>query len=380
MPAMVAGSMLRALAAGLGLAALALAPPGAAADRLRAVAASGGGAELSVDFAPAEGLRAGAFAVLALADPPRVAVDLPLTDWAIAPPAPPPGALWRGLRYGLAAPGRSRLVLDLAAPAQVTAARLTPLPGGARLTLLLAPADAAMADPPAAPAPRAQAGLVIAIDPGHGGPDPGASRGGLVEKTLTLDFARDLAAALAAAGHRPVLTRQADIGVSLRARLALARAAGAQALLSIHADAAPQPEVEGASVYTLSARASDALAAALAQGDARAERLAAAVFPGLEAGLAVPLTDLARRETAQDGAALGDALLGALGRRVPVLPGRPLRAAGFQILTAPDIPAALVELGFLSSAADRARLTDPAWRAEAVAALVEGLEAWARGR
>lgn len=306
-----------------------------------------------------------------LDDPPRLLVDLPLAEWRAAPAAPQAAGLARGLRWGLARPGVSRLVVDLGAPAHLAASRVTPEGDGALLTLRLAPGWASAPPPTEGPARP-----VVALDPGHGGLDPGAVRDGLVEKALTLAFARDLAPLLEAKGFAVVLTREGDETVGLASRLARARAAGAAALLSLHADAAPQPHVAGVSVYTLSARASDAMAAALAAGAAPEAVVGPGAFAGAESDLVAALTGLARRDNAAASARLGAELLAALGARTPTLPGRPLRAAAFRVLAAPDLPAALIELGFLSNAGDRERLADPAWRTDAAAAVAQGVARW----
>jgi len=363
---------------------LACAPPWAVAAPLAALGvALGGAADGAADRVTVTFDRAPAFTLSTLNDPPRVVVDLPLTEWRADPPAAGLSAagpgLARGVRFGLAAPGRSRLVVDLAGPAR-TSATLEPGAVGVALTLTLRAQDAAAfaAGAAAAPPPPAapQRAPIVAIDPGHGGIDPGAAQGGLIEKDVTLAHAQALRAALERAGLRVALTRDADVFLGLGARVALARAAGAEVLVSLHADAVPQPDVAGVSVYTLSARASDADAAALAARENRAELALDALFPGVESDIAHALLPRMRRETAAASARLGAALATALASAAPLLPGRPLRAAGFQVLRAPDMPAALIELGFLSSAGDRARLTDPAAIAAAAQALAAGIRAW----
>ncbi|MFN3614802.1 MAG: N-acetylmuramoyl-L-alanine amidase, partial [Rubrimonas sp.] len=220
-------------------------------------------------------------------------------------------------------------------------------------------------------------GLVVAIDPGHGGVDPGALHGDLREKDVTLAMAQALAQALSDRGHQPALTREADVFVSLAARRQAARRAGADALISLHADPWRDASASGASVYTLSDAASDALAERLAARENDADRAALAAYPGLSPDLSAALIDIARRGARGASERLGAALIGALRREGAADAGRPLRAAAFQILRAPDIPSALVELGFLSNADDRARLADPAWRAAAAEAMAEALDAWA---
>lgn len=346
-----------------------------------AIAADDGGARIVVSLsAPV------AIDIHALAAPPRIVVDLPLVTWRLTEAVDgvaDPGrdaALVAGVRYGLAAPGRSRLVVDLSAPGRVLAATVAPTADGADLTLKVAPGNPdRFADPPpparAAPSDGGLTGLTVAVDAGHGGGDPGAVAGDMVEKDVTLAFAKALADALTRGGARVAMTREDDVFVGLDARVARARAAGADVLLSLHADAAPQAHVAGASVYTLSRRVADAAAAALAGGD---DAMAlATLFPTMESDLARVLAPAIGRRTAASSAALGAALLDGMAAQTPVLAGRPLRAAAFQVLRAPDIASALIELGFLSNAEDRARLADPDWRAATAAAIVAALAAWA---
>lgn len=348
--------------------------------------------------------------VFTLADPDRVVTDLPLTDWRIAA-APAAAGLVRGVRWGLAAPGRSRLVVDLAAPAQVVSVAATPDGDGAALTLRLrgaahAGAGAAHAASLAPSAPvgadasgaslwsdraihdRAapgsglwggmrRRGLVVAIDPGHGGVDPGALHGDLREKDVTLALAQALALALADRGHHAILTRETDVFVSLATRLQTARLAGADALISLHADTWSDSSASGASVYTLSEAASDALAARLAARENASDVAALAGYPGLAADLSATLIDIARRGARGASERLGAALVDALAGQGAAAPGRPLRAAAFMVLRAPDIPSALIELGFLSNPGDRARLSDPEWRAATAQALAGAIEDWA---
>lgn len=318
-----------------------------------------------------------------LSDPPRLVVDLPLVDWGGA--TPPPGrGLALGVRFGLAAPGRSRIVVDLAAPAALRGVALDPVGGnGVALTLRLEPAGPGAAAaiggwPQDAPRPRrTQRPTVVVIDPGHGGVDPGASHGGLVEKAVALAFAEALAEALEARGAAVALTRSADVFVTLGARVAFARAAGADVLLSLHADAEPTRAASGASVYTLSAAASDARAAAVAARENAADATAASALAGLSADVAAALVDVVRRDVARASDRLGAALVAALDRRGDALRGRPLRAAAFRVLQASDIPAALIELGFLSNPQDRDRLADVGWRAATAAALADAVMEWA---
>ena len=191
---------------------------------------------------------------------------------------------------------------------------------------------------------------VVALDPGHGGADPGAiSPHGLYEKTITLATARELARELELSGrYRSVLTRRRDRFVPLRQRVARARHAHADLFLSIHADALPDSDLRGLSVYTLSDQASDRQTAALAARENRDDLVAGMHLSHEAPVIGAILYDLARRKTNNRSLALARAVVEELGRSVPLLE-RPHRAAGFVVLTAPDIPSALVELGCLSN-------------------------------
>jgi N-acetylmuramoyl-L-alanine amidase len=203
---------------------------------------------------------------------------------------------------------------------------------------------------------------VIVLDPGHGGLDPGAiGPGGVYEKTITLATAWRLAWLLAASGRfRVVMTRSGDQFVPLPRRVAIARAAGADLFLSIHADALPQAAMRGLSVFTLSHEASDREAAALAASENRdiAAGGEAARTPGLVRSV---LFDLARQHAANASRAFAHDILAVLGREF-VLLDHPLRAADFVVLTAPDIPSVLVELGCLSNPQEERLLEQAAYR------------------
>jgi N-acetylmuramoyl-L-alanine amidase len=243
--------------------------------------------------------------------------------------------------------------------------RLLALAGVAAATL------AARARPPARRLAR------IAIDPGHGGPDPGAiSPTGLYEKEVTLATALDLAAQLAASGRiEVILTRDGDAFVPLPARVARARAARADLFLSIHADTLPNAAKRGASVFTLSAQASDREAAALAQSENRSDLVAGIDLAKEPHDVSEVLFDLARRRTDNLSLAFARDLVAALGQTTLLL-DHPQRAAGFAVLTAPDIPSALVELGCLSNPQDERQLRQPAWRARLARGLLLGIEAY----
>jgi N-acetylmuramoyl-L-alanine amidase len=216
---------------------------------------------------------------------------------------------------------------------------------------------------------------VVALDPGHGGVDPGAiSPHGLYEKSVTLATARELARQLDATGrYHAVLTRGRDVFVPLRERVARARRSRAELLLSIHADALPDRALRGLSVYTLSDRASDRETAALADRENRDDFVAGLKLSRQPREIGTILLDLARRQTNNRSLALAGAVVGELGRAVPLLE-TPHRSAGFIVLTAPDLPSALVELGCLSNREDEKLLPQPGYQQRLARALLRAIE------
>ena len=212
---------------------------------------------------------------------------------------------------------------------------------------------------PAAPTKPVARARLIALDPGHGGRDPGAiGVRGTQEKGVVLAIARQLQALLQARGaYRVILTRGGDSYVPLRERIARAQAAKADLFLSLHADAHPDSEVRGASVYTLSEDASDREAAMLAARENRADTMAGFRFAHQPDTIAQALFSMSQRGTVNDSRRLANTIVQSFaGNGVRLLP-RTHRQAGFAVLTSPDIPAALVELGYLSNPQDERLLT-----------------------
>jgi N-acetylmuramoyl-L-alanine amidase len=330
-----------------------------------------------------------------LDDPPRLVLDMREVDWTGIARVQRDAAVVTDLRAGVFRPGWSRLVLQLSAPHLVGEAGMDTTDQGAVVRLRLDPASPAdfaaaaarpeppgWALPPAAavtpPSPRSDGRLTVVLDPGHGGIDPGAEGGGVTEAALMLTFARELQEALLRdGGFRVVLTRDDDFFVPLERRISIAHAAGADLFLSLHADALVEGEAVGATAYVLAAEAVDAAADALAERHDRDDLLAGVDLSGQDDLVAHVLIDMARTETAPRSAALADALVAAI--RAEGLPTHrlPVQSGGFSVLKSPDIPSVLLEVGFLSSAPDLARLTDPAWRGRMASALVTGLRTWA---
>jgi N-acetylmuramoyl-L-alanine amidase len=302
------------------------------------------------------------------------------------------------LRFGAVRPGWSRMVLDLARPMVIAQAGKTidPATGQAQLRVTLRATSAedfttragAPRDPSFdLPAPEVIArpqqrrvgeqALIVVLDPGHGGIDPGAERDGLTEKDLMLTFARELQDVLLRDGNfEVVLTRTDDSFVSLDRRVDLAHAAGGQIFISLHADALSEGQAHGATVYLLSDSASDEASAALAERHDRDDLLAGIDLTGQDDRIAGVLMDLARQETQPRAERLAQALVSGIGGADLPLNSRPIRRAAFSVLKAPDIPSILLEVGFLSSKRDLQNLRDPAWRARKAEAIRDGLSLW----
>jgi N-acetylmuramoyl-L-alanine amidase len=250
------------------------------------------------------------------------------------------------------------------------------------VALLGAPAGA-MATPaprqrPAAPRPRPAPKPLVVIDPGHGGKDPGAiGVSGTYEKRIALAASLDLKRALErGAKVRVAMTRANDRFVPLEARVRFAQARGAAMFVSIHADAADSAAVRGASVYTLSAAATDRLADSLARRENRADRFSTPAFRDVSPEVARILASLVRRETATGSVKMARRMVGEFDREPDVaLLSNPHRKAGFVVLQAPDVPSVLVEMGFMSNRADEAKLRRPAYRRRVVAAMHRAIEA-----
>jgi N-acetylmuramoyl-L-alanine amidase len=326
--------------------------------------------------------------------PPRVILDFREVDWtginAVVRSAPQVA----DLRAGVFRPGWSRLVLELAQPMVV--ARAGMLTGqGTAVEVTLTPASAAdfaaraglpepadwaspdAADVPA-PVPRGDGPLVVVLDPGHGGIDPGAERDGETEADLMLTFARALKEVLLRDGaFQVVLTRDEDVFVPLETRSSIARAAGAHVFISLHADALEEGEAVGATIYTLSDDASDEASQALAERHDRDDLLAGIDLSGQDDLVATVLMDMARTETAPRIDRLALALELAIKAADLRMHRHPRQQAGFSVLKTPDIPSVLIELGFLSSDRDLARLRDENWRSAMTGAILAGLTAWA---
>ncbi len=331
--------------------------------------------------------------VRVLDQPPRLVVDFREVDWTGLDKMPQAAAAVAGLRAGVFRPGWSRLVLDLKGPMAVTSAGMT-TGAATRVAIHLAPttsaafaAAAALPEPPGwalpKPAPlvpvkpRGKGPMVVVLDPGHGGIDPGAERDGQSEAALMLTFARELKAVLLRdGGFSVVMTRDEDVFVPLETRISIAHQAGAQVFLALHADAIPEGEAVGATVYTLADEASDKASETLAERHNRDDLLAGVDLSQQDDQVAKVLMDMARAETGPRTDRLANALVAAIKGAGLKMHRRPHQEASFAVLKSADIPSVLLEVGFLSSQSDLDRLTDPDWRAKMETAILDGLKTW----
>ncbi|QFQ87114.1 AMIN domain-containing protein [Paracoccus kondratievae] len=340
------------------------------------------------------------YRVYFLDGPPRLVVDFREIDFSGTRAGDLPGReLVPALRWGRFRPGWSRLVMELPGPYALRTAIQRPAEGGARgalVQLRIEPvgqkdfvtrgnALSALWDLPApaavTPLPPRRTGdkpLRVALDPGHGGHDPGAQVGAISEAALMLSFARELTEILTRAGFEVVATRQDDSFIPLERRMTLARAAQADLFISLHADALPAGEAAGLSIYTWNPQADDRASRELAMRHDRTDLLAGLDLAGTDDQVAAVLMDLARTETHPRSEAFAKFAVSELNRAGIAMHRRPVRGAAFSVLKSPDIPSVLVELGFLTDAGDRANLFDPDWRARTAQALARAVGLWAQ--
>ena len=362
--------------------------------------------------------RAATFATFTLADPHRVIVDLQDVDFKVPPAAGTAGrGLIKSFRYGLLAPGKSRIVIDLAAPARIEKADIVALRGAdtVQLRVSLAPssndefrAAAAGASaaprtassavpvlPPATPegvaandAAKRRKGAkpVIVLDPGHGGIDAGTlGSTNVAEKDVVLRFAKLLREKLRASGRFTVhLTREIDIFVKLDERVRLARAKGCDLFISLHTDSVPPQlahlNVRGATVYTMSAQDGDARALKLAEKENLSDVIAGVeTLQDEEPEVAGILTDLMRRETTNSSTAFTGTLMDFM-KKSTGLSREPHRHAAFKVLRAPDMPSVLIELGFLSNREDEKLLVAREWQDQVAGAIGRAVDTYFAAR
>ena len=347
------------------------------------------------------------FRAFALDDPYRVVVDTSQVSFRLPPGT---GATGRGLvkafRYGMVMPGGSRIVFDLAGPARIANSTMLEAANGQppRLVLELEEVDratfvealraenrpqtkpalsestAAVGVPQTVPAVKPGAPgdtrPVVVIDPGHGGVDNGTQASGEIEKNLVLGFGLALRDRLEKSGkYRVVMTRTDDTFIALDDRVRFARNQKAALFVSIHADYLPRSEgdVQGATIYTLSDKASDAEAERLAETENRADAIGGVDLGEEPTDVADILIDLAQRETRTFSNRFARLLMGEMKTTVR-MHKRPLKSAGFRVLKAPDVPSVLVELGYVSNKSDLEHLVSESWRSKTVGAMAQAID------
>ena len=346
------------------------------------------------------------FSAFALADPYRVVVDMPQVSFQLATGTGTAGrGLIKAFRYGLVMPGGSRIVFDLTGPAKIANSYVLDAANGQppRLVLELEQVDrtsfvqslaaasrpelrpaiadadtAAAAESAATVKPAAPADLrpVVVIDPGHGGIDNGTQAGGESEKSLVLGFGLALRDRLEKSGkYRVVMTRTDDTFIPLADRVRIARNQSAALFVSIHADALPRREgdAQGATIYTLSDRASDAEAERLAEAENKADAIGGVNLTEEPTDVADILIDLAQRETRTFSNRFARLLMGEMKNTVR-MHKRPLKSAGFRVLKAPDVPSVLIELGYVSNKGDREHLVSENWRSRTVGSMAQAID------
>ena len=350
------------------------------------------------------------FRAFALADPYRVIVDIPQTTFKLAAGT---GAAGRGLvkafRYGLVMPGGSRIVFDLNGPAKIAKSyvleaandqpprlvleleqidrtafvqSLAPenrpelRPGIAEANAAVVPANSAIVSKPLPP--PADTRPLIVIDPGHGGIDNGTQAGGEMEKNLVLGFGLALRDRIEKSGkYRVVMTRDDDTFIPLNDRVKVARNQSAALFVSIHADALPRREgdAQGATIYTLSDKASDAEAERLAEAENKSDAIGGVNLTDEPTEVADILIDLAQRETKTFSNRFARLLMGEMKTTVR-MHKHPLKSAGFRVLKAPDVPSVLVELGYVSNKGDLEHLVSENWRTRTVESMAQAIDAF----
>jgi N-acetylmuramoyl-L-alanine amidase len=339
------------------------------------------------------------FRVFTLNNPARVVMDFKEIDWTgFDEVAVDQSEAVTDLRFGIFRPGWSRLVLDLATPVVPDQAemRVDETRGTATLRIdMISATDEEFAEFSKA---RAEDGwalpkstvagqpkerqlgdrpVMVVIDPGHGGVDSGAERDGYVEKDLVMQFSLELQEALIRTGRfKALLTRTDDVFLSLPQRITRARDMGADVFLSIHADALSEGSATGTTVYTLSNKASSAMAAELAAGHDRDDLLAGVDLAEQDDQIASVLMDMARLETDVRSDMLAEFLVNGIAQSVGRIRKRPHLGAGFAVLKAPDIPSVLIELGFMSNKSDLNNLLTKSWRDRVVLGVIDALDNW----
>ncbi|MND53878.1 N-acetylmuramoyl-L-alanine amidase AmiC precursor [compost metagenome] len=328
--------------------------------------------------------------------PERIIVDLSASAFGFPAADLAPRGLFKDIRYGTMGSDSARMVFTVNRPVKLVMAEVQKNEErGFRLVLdaemtskeqfaeILKSQDwnTSAAVPPQDVGPVIEDGVfTVAVDAGHGGIDAGASGATTKtpEKTVTLDFARLLAERLnKVKGVKAFLTREDDTFLSLSQRVTIARQKHADLFISLHADTLAQKDIRGATIYTLSDKASDRMAENLAVRENLSDQLAGFSIESGPPEVADILLDLTRRETQAFSVALADNVVKSFEGQVGLI-NNPHRQANFQVLRAPDIPSVLLEMGFLSNPEDEKLLLDEAWRARVARLVADAVDRYRR--
>lgn len=391
---------LAGLPAGQALGQAAPAPPAAVAAATDATAAeiTVEGAETAFALTLSRGVQAQVFT---LDNPYRVIIDLP--DVAFKLPAgtgSEPQGLIKVFRYGLFAEHKGRVVIEATGPVRVASAAMTRTgsAGAVSLNLKLVATDAGSfaagigrnpsedEQAAAAPPPKPKGGKdkpVIVVDPGHGGIDPGAvGSGNVTEKAIVFAVAQQLEALLKTGGRYEVMmTRTRDVFISLDKRLKMSAEYGADLFISLHADSIQETafaqNIRGATVYTLSERATDERARLMAEKENASDLIAglSGVDEGGKDQVKDILFDLMRRETSNFSADFSNLLVTRLSKSI-VMSKDPQRSAAFKVLKQAHAPSVLVELGYMSNTRDQGEMTTKAWQNKVAAAIGAAIDSY----
>lgn len=353
------------------------------------------------------------FRAFMLSDPVRLVIDTPRFTWRVGDIGKPRNSDIRDIRQGANGPDVSRIVIDLGRTSLISSAFMIPRASGQPDRIVIDYAPVSVNDfthgkskifgsletaPPVAaqkedqntpipqpkpaiananPLPKAERPLIV-IDAGHGGEDPGAiGANGLKEKNITLAMAKDLKAQLEATNrYRVHLTRDKDFFIRLSGRVAIARNKGADLFISLHADSINRSGVRGASIYTLSEKASDAETEKLAARENHADLIAGIDLSHEDEDVANILVDLAMRDTMNQSKFFANKVVAVLKNGGVRILDNPHRYAGFAVLKAPDIPSVLIELGYMSNSQESAMLSKPEYRGQIARALVSGIDGY----
>jgi N-acetylmuramoyl-L-alanine amidase len=311
-----------------------------------------------------------------LDNPLRLVVDLPALSSGAGIGLSPDysGSIIHSIRFGRPEPKKSRIVLDLDSAIQPVKITTGTNPPRLIMTLTRDKTARNAAKPEKTKEPVIP---LIVIDAGHGGKDIGASGiSGVVEKDITLRYAKALRDALQDSGrYKVLLTRDDDEYLFLKDRVQVARDHKADMFISLHADSAPAGDVRGLSVYTLSEKASDEETAALAEQENSSDVIGGIDLAVEDKNVANILLDLAQHETRNKGSEFAETLISNIHPKIPLL-GNSHRFAGFRVLKAPDIPSVLVEIGFLSNSEDEARIQSREYQDKVVRSLLSAVDAY----